>query len=141
MNYSIEEIESSCFKIGLSKSIILSIIENLPHKRSSKENKSLHVLFQNIAFELNRLGHEFTFKGIKGIDIQTTYTPEIVKNFIWRPLQDALLKKQSTTELTHNDIELIFMILGKWFSENGVEIQFPSIESLKMENERDKHRH
>lgn len=130
MQYKIEEIESSCFKIGLSKSIIKAIIENLPVKRSNQENKALHVLFQNISFELNRLGLEFTFRGIKGVDIQTTYTPEIVKEFLWRPLQKALLSKSSTTELTHHDISLIFEILGKWFAENGVEIVFPSAESL-----------
>ena len=130
MTYKIEEIETACLDMGLSKSITKSLIDRLPKKRSSQANKALHVLFQNISYELNRLGLEFTFRGIKGMDIQTTYSPEIVKNFLWRPLQDALLKKESTTQLTHNDISLIFEILGKWFSENGVEINFPSIESI-----------
>lgn len=130
MNYNIEEIENTCFKIGLSKTIIKAIIDGLPKKRSSQENKALHVFFQNISYELNRLGLEFTFRGVKGMDIQTTYTPEIVKDFLWRPLQNALLKKSSTTELTHNDIQMIFDILGKWFAENGIEISFPSIESI-----------
>lgn len=130
MTYKIEEIETACLNMGLSKSITKSLIDRLPIKRSSQENKALHVLFQNIAYELNRLGLEFTFRGIKGMDIQTTYSPEIVKNFLWRPLQDALLKKESTTQLTHNDISLIFEILGKWFAENGVEINFPSVESI-----------
>jgi hypothetical protein len=87
-----------------------------------------------MAYELNRMGLEFTFRGIKGVDIQTTYTPEIVKNFIWRPLQDALLQKQSTTELTHHDISLIFEILGKFFAERNAEIYFPSVESLQLKS-------
>ena len=130
MTYKPEEIEQSCMNIGLSKAITKAVIDNLPKKRSSQENRALHVLFQNIAYELNRLGLEFTFRGIKGMEIETTYTPEIVKNFLWRPLQDALLKKSSTTQLTHNDIGLIFEILGKYFAENGIEISFPSVESL-----------
>lgn len=130
MSYKIEEIEKTCFKVGLSKSIIRAIIDNLPTKRSNQENKALHVFFQNIAFELNRLGMEFTFRGIKGMDIQTTYTPDIVKEFLWKPLQNALLSKSSTTELTHQDISMIFEILGKWFAENAIEISFPSVESL-----------
>lgn len=130
MTYKPEEIEQSCLKIGLSKSITKAVIDNLPKKRSSQENKALHVFFQNISFELNRLGREFTFRGIKGMEIETTYTPEIVKEFIWKPLQNALLSKSSTTELTHQDISMIFEILGKWFAENGIEISFPSIESL-----------
>ena len=130
MTYKPEEIEQSCMNIGLSKAITKAVIDNLPKKRSSQENRALHVLFQNIAYELNRLGLEFTFRGIKGMDIETTYTPEIVKEFLWKPLQNALLKKSSTTQLTHHDIGLIFEILGKYFAENGIEISFPSIESL-----------
>ena len=131
MNYSIDEIQSAAFKTGLSKSIVQSLTDNLPHKRSSQQNKSLHVLFQNISFELNRIGMEFTYNGIKGIEIQTTYTPEIVKEFLWKPLQKALLKKESTTKLTTQDINMIFEILGKWFSEKGVVIDFPSAETIK----------
>ena len=137
MTYKTEEIEKTCLNMGLSKSITKGLIENLPKKRSSQENRALHVLFQNIAYELNRLGLEFTFRGIKGMDIQTTYSPEIVKQFLWKPLQDALLKKSSTTQLTHNDIGLIFEILGKWFAENGIEISFPSMESLQQRKQKE----
>ena len=130
MKYEIEEIQQAAFKTGLSKSIVQSLTENLPHKRSSQQNKSLHVLFQNISFELNRIGMEFTFHGIKGMEIQITYTPEIVKEFIWRPLQNAMLDKQSTTKLTTSDINAIFEVLAKWFSEKGVMIEFPSIDTI-----------
>jgi hypothetical protein len=71
------------------------------------------------------------------MDIQTTYSPEIVKQFLWKPLQDALLKKSSTTQLTHNDIGLIFEILGKHFAERGVVIDFPSMESLKQRKQKE----
>jgi len=130
MQYTIDEITESATRTGLSKSIVKALIENLPNKRSSQENKALHLLFTNIAFELNRMGLEFTYKGIKGKDIQTIYTPLIVKDYLWRPLQIALIGKESTTKLNHADIEAIFMVLGKWFSENGVVIEFPSIETL-----------
>lgn len=131
MNYSIDEIQSAAFKTGLSKSIVQSLTDNLPHKRSSQQNKSLHVLFQNISFELNRIGMEFTYNGIKGITLQTTYTPEIVKEFIWRPLQKAMLDKESTTKLTTADINSIFEVLGRYFAEKGVFIDFPSAETIK----------
>ena len=134
MNYKIEEIEQSAFKVGLSRTIVKSLIDNLPFKRSGQENKALHVLFQNISFELNEKGFEYTWKGIQGFDISVKYTPEIVKNFIWKPLQNALLNKSSTTQLTHNDIQLIFYILGKFFAENKIEIQFPSKEQLMLKN-------
>ena len=130
MNFTIEEIQAAAFKTGLSKNIVQSLIDNLPHKRSSQQNKSLHLLFQNMAFELNRIGKEFTYNGIKGMEISTTYTPEIVKEFIWKKLQQSLYGKDSTTKLTTQDIDAIFLILGKWFSEQGIIIDFPSAEII-----------
>lgn len=130
MKYELEEIQQTALKIGLSKSIVQSLIDNLPQKRSSQQNRALHLLFQNIAFELNRIGMEFTYNGIKGITLQTTYTPEIVKEFIWRPLQKAMLDKESTTKLTTADINSIFEVLGRYFAEKGVFIDFPSAETI-----------
>lgn len=132
MKYEIQDLEKSCLTVGLSKNLIQAIIQNLPQKRSSKENSALHVLFTNISFELTRMGRQFVFKGVKGIDIEINYTPELVKECIWKPLQSALMAKSSTTELTHSDIEMIFEILAKWFSEQGIEVYFPSIESLNL---------
>lgn len=130
MNFTTEEIQNAAFKTGLSKNIVQSLIDNLPHKRSSQQNKALHLLFQNMAFELNRIGKEFTYNGVKGMEISTTYTPEIVKEFIWKPLQAVMLKKDSTTKLTTQDIDAIFLILGRWFSEQGIIIDFPSAETI-----------
>ena len=130
MNFTVDEIQQSALKIGLSKNIVQSLIDNLPNKRSSQQNKSLHLLFQNMAFELNRIGKEFIYSGVKGMEISTTYTPEIVKEFIWKPLQAVMLKKDSTTKLTTSDIDAIFLILGRWFSEQGVVIDFPSAETI-----------
>jgi hypothetical protein len=130
MNYTIDEITESATRTGLSKSIVKALIDNLPTKRSSQQNRALHLFFTNIAFELNRLGLEFTFRGITGIEIQTTYTPEIVKDHLWKHLQMVMLGKESTTKLTTQDIEAIFLVLGKFFAERGVVIEFPSIETL-----------
>lgn len=130
MKYEISEITESAQKTGLSKSIIQALIENLPNKRSSQQNRSLHLLFQNMAFELNRLGHDFTFKGLKGMELSCIYTPEIVKDYIWRPLQVAMIGKESTTKLTTSDINAIFEVLSRWFAEKEVVIEFPNIETL-----------
>ncbi len=130
MKYEIDEITTSALKIGLSKNIVQSLIDNLPHKRSSQQNRSLHLLFQNMAFELNRLGHDFTFKGLKDMELSCIYTPEIVKDYIWRPLQVAMIGKKSTTKLTTSDINAIFEVLSRWFAEKEVVIEFPNIETL-----------
>lgn len=125
MKYEIDEIYDSAIKIGLSKNIAQSLVNNLPNKRSSQQNKALHMLFTNMSYELNNLGLEHTYRGLNGKDISVRYTPYIVKEFIWKRLQNVLLEKDSTTKLTTADINLIFETLGKWFSEKGVVIDFP----------------
>jgi len=137
MTYKIEEIEQSAFKIGLSKSIIKALIDNLPHKRSNQENKALHVLFQNIAFELNRLGYQYPDMNIvTGEVIEKTYTAEVVKEKIWKELQETMLAKTSTTQLTHNDIELIFEVIAQWLANKDIVVYFPSIESLQLKQQK-----
>ena len=49
---------------------------------------------------------------------------------IWKPIQITLFKKESTTELTTSEINEVISVLSKFFSERGVYIPFPSIQSL-----------
>jgi len=124
MNSS-QEIHDTCKKIGMSDALTNDLLTNLPHKRSSRANNALHLLFRQMADALNDTGRTFVFKGLKGIDIEVKYTEALVKETIWKPLQNALLEKSSTTQLTSKDIDLIFEILNKWFGEQGIQILFP----------------
>ena len=130
MSYTLQEITTTCQKIGLSKVILDRLIEGLPHKRSSQQNKSLHVLFENMAFELNNAGYTFTFKGLNVKSIELPYTAILVKETIWKPLQMAVTGKESTTKATTEDINMIFEALGMWFANKGIYIEFPSAESI-----------
>jgi hypothetical protein len=98
--------------------------------RSQQQNKALHVYFTLISYELNDLGHEFLYNGIKGDTFSMRYTPDIVKEFIWRPIQLALFKIKSTTKINTIEINEIVDVITKFFAEKGVVIEFPSIESL-----------
>lgn len=130
-SYSIEDIIKTANKIDLSQSKITELVNNLPIKRSSQQNKALHKLFNQMSDALNEKGNTFVFKGLKGNDIESRYTPHIVKEFIWKPLQNALVDKDSTTKITTYEINLIFDILGKWFSENEIVLVFPSKDELE----------
>ena len=125
MNWNIKEIESACKKANISDFDLLNIIGFLPKKRSVTENKSLHKLFYHIADELNEMGHTFTYKGLKGMEIDCKYSGTIVKEMIWKPLQMSLVGKNSTTQLTNEDEKLIFSVLEKWFAEKGIDIVWP----------------
>ena len=98
--------------------------------RSMKQNRALHVFFTIISNELNELGMEFQYTGLKGSTLSTRYTPHLVKEFFWRPVQIALFDIQSTTKIDTKQINEINDVIIKFFAERGVELYFPSIESL-----------
>ena len=98
--------------------------------RSQRQNRSLHLLFSMISNELNELGMEFQYFGVKGQVLSTRYTAHIVKEHFYRPIQIALFDIQSTTKVDTKQINENFDVVAKFFSDRGVEIFFPSIESM-----------
>lgn len=105
-------------------------LKEVKDTRSSRQNASLHLYFTMISQELNELGMEFNYTGIKGMNISTRYTPDIIKDFFWRPLQITLFDIKSTTKINTKQINEIIDIISKFFAEKGVYLQFPSMESL-----------
>jgi len=98
--------------------------------RTSIQNRALHLYFNFISEELNNLGLEFHYQGLNIIEITTPYTPEIVKNFFWRPIQIALFDIESTTKINTHQINQIIDVITKFFGDKGVMVEFPSIETL-----------
>ena len=98
--------------------------------RTSKQNASLHKFFIIICEQLNEMGLEFHYFGVKGQELTMPYTPDIVKNFFWRPIQKALFDFESTTKLDTFQMNQIINVINKFFSERGVVVDFPSIEQL-----------
>jgi hypothetical protein len=98
--------------------------------RSLLQNSALHLYFDIISHNLNEIGLTYMYRGLNKAEIEMQYTAILVKEMIWRPIQIALFEKQSTTELTTIEINTIIDVLSKFFSERGVYIPFPSIQSL-----------
>ena len=98
-------------------------------QRTLAQNRALHVLFRLLAEELNE----------KGLDMRKTLKPEVdipwstnsVKEYLWKPIQQAQLGKESTAELTTKEIDEVFDTINKHLGERlSVHIPFPSIESV-----------
>lgn len=98
--------------------------------RSLRQNNSIWLYCQMIAETLNELGEEFTFIGIKGIELKTRYTKELVKETLWVSIQQALFNKESTTELTRNEVSEVADVIERYFAERGINLPFPSREYL-----------
>ena len=97
--------------------------------RTIQQNKALHKYFQMLADELNILGLDMRKTLKPSIDIP--WSGATVKEFLWRPVQQAQLRKKSTTELTTQEIDKVFDTINRHLGERfGVSIQFPSIDAL-----------
>ena len=105
-------------------------LKEIKKTRTNLQNATLHQFFVLIADELNNLGLEFNYTGLTVENLNTRYTPEIVKEFIWRPIQRTLFKIESTTKLTTQQINDISDVIIKFFGEKGIYINFPCIQDL-----------
>lgn len=110
---------------SLKKIVELKEVRNT---RTLQQNKALHVFFTMISDQLNELGTEYRYFGLKGQEISLMYTPELVKNFFWRPIQMALFEFESTTKLKTDEINKISDVIIKFFADKSILIEFPSID-------------
>ncbi len=55
----------------------------------------------------------------------------LVKELLWKPIQKAILNKESTTNLKKDEIDIVYLNLNKLISTKfGISIAFPSINSM-----------
>jgi len=104
-------------------------LKDVKKTRNSLQNSALHLYFTLIAEELNNLGLTFNYTGLVTKNLETRYTMEIVKDFIWRPIQRILFKIESTSKINTAQINEIVDILTKHFGENYYfYVPFPNIQ-------------
>lgn len=105
-------------------------------QRTSQQNRSLHLLFTQVAEALDREGHtvQDVTQAIKRAEIRVT--PEIVKEVIWKPLQEVMYGKKSTTELEQHEVDRVYEVLNFWLAQNfnGLHVPFPSDDPDKISN-------
>lgn len=96
-----------------------------PKQRTLSQNNALHLFFSHLAQELN--GGGYTVQLVLKEKMELDWTPQMVKELLWRPAQRAILRKQSTKELSkHTDIDKIYDHLNRHLGEKfGIHVEFP----------------
>ena len=102
--------------------------------RSSQQNRALHKLFSMLSDQLNELGETYKYLWLDEV-IELSFTPELIKESLWRQIQIALFNKQSTTELNTTEINQIIDILALKFSEWGIPVNMPNKLDYLMQQE------
>lgn len=95
-------------------------------QRTIRQNNALHKMFEILADELNDCGMYVS----NVIKLDAPWNKDRVKELIWRETQKFMTGKTSTTELTTEEIDQVFEVIQKALAEKGIELFFPSIQSL-----------
>lgn len=106
--------------------------ERKEKQRTARQNRTAHLWFKHIADSLNESGMDMQAVLAKRAGIRWTETA--VKECLFKALMVAMTTKQSTTELTSKEFSDVTKMLQDFLARDyGVNVEVPSIESLKTE--------
>ena len=96
--------------------------------RTTEQNSSGHLWFEEIASALNAAGYTVNSKEV--LRLPVPWTKENVKNFLCRPTMEAMYPdKTSTTQLTQAEWSHVVDALNLALGERvGVYVEYPSRE-------------
>jgi hypothetical protein len=97
-----------------------------------QQQKSIHKLFNDISAHCVSVGldQRTIVNALDGYSCPTS--PQFVKE-TWRAMQIATTGKTSTTELTRKEIDQVYDVFNKFWSElTGEHFAFPSIQELLL---------
>ena len=107
---------------------------NLKEKRQRtiQQNRAIHLYYTKLALALSEagLGMKRTLKP----EIDIPWSGDTVKEFIFKPIMKAQLRKFSTTELKTDEVSKVYDTINRFISEKfGVSVAFPSLDELIWE--------
>lgn len=94
-------------------------------QRTGQQNRALHKYCSMLSDALNDAGYDVrtTLKQ----DFEIPWNQRLIKELIWRPVQEAIAGVESTTELNTVDPSEIYEVINRHMAEKfGVSISWPS---------------
>lgn len=95
-------------------------------QRTIQQNKSIHLFLSRLSDTLNEAGYDQ--RKVLKETVEIPWTPQACKEQLWRPIQNALYGKQSTTELEKlEQVSKVHEVLMKHLGEKlGIDyLDFP----------------
>jgi hypothetical protein len=106
----------------------IEIKVNTKKNRTLTQNAALHVYYRNLADALNDAGMDVR-KTLKP-SFYMMWTPNLVKELLWKPIQEALTGQKSTTKIERADPSKVYDVLHNKLTDWGIDVPFPSVESI-----------
>jgi hypothetical protein len=102
-------------------------MEKEDKKRTLTQNNSIHKFCELLSEELDNAGLDI--KRTLKEEFEIPWSPERVKELLWKPLQEAMLDKTSTTQLTTKEVSKVYEVLNRWLgTKHGLHVPWPSEE-------------
>ena len=103
-------------------------------KRTIKQNKSIHLYFKLLAYELNEAG--FDVMKTMSHDIAIPWNEHLIKELIWKKVQRVMTDKRSTTKLDTSEVSKVYEVINRHLAETtGVSVPFPDSYGLSLEQQ------
>ena len=100
--------------------------------KSRQQEKSYHVLFQQISDHCTAVGLDQKTILDKLIKYEVSTSPQFVKS-VWRSIMLPLTGKESTKDMTRAEVKEVQVEFGKFWSEvTGEQILWPSVENMLL---------
>lgn len=102
-------------------------------ERTNQQNRALHKLFNDISAYCVETGidQKTVLDSLKSYEVSTS--PQFVKE-VWRVIMHTLTGKKSTTELDRKEIDQVYDVFNKFWSElTGEHFPFPSWEEMTLQ--------
>ena len=98
--------------------------------RTNRQNRSLHKYCEEVADALNAAGWDMK-KTLKP-EVDIPWNKDMVKEHLWRPIQEIVLDKESTTELDTSEPSKVYDVLDRHLGEKfGIHVPWPQDEEEK----------
>jgi len=112
----------------------MSLPEQPAQQMTNQQRKALHLYFTHLANRLNEAGLDM--KAVLKPEIDIPWTPQTIKEYLWRPIQKIQVNKTSTTTLERKEIDEIFNTLNRYLGQKfNIYEPFPSFEEMMLHEE------
>lgn len=123
---SLENAQKALEKTWLeNKYLTVSVVAK--KKRTLTQNSALHLYFRMLADALNDAGLDQR-KTLKP-NIEIPWNEAAIKELIWRPIQLAVVSKESSAELTTSEVQEVYEVLNRHLADRfGITVAWPERE-------------
>jgi len=115
-------VDEMCTLFKLKGEIVVELHGN--EGRTLTQNRALHLYFGLLADDLNAAGYDM--KKTLSSDVEVPWNAELVKQLLFKPVQEAQVDKKSTAKLTKAELDLVLTTVQRHIATvTGVTTAFP----------------